>query len=512
MNILRRRALEAGPSQGPKTSEVSPSGIGCRGSDHRQTGRRCERHVENRVALTVGGHLQRSQVVLGLPRSLGRIAGAGKEVDAIGRLGRVTAQPALEPAVSSGDDDGEILKVVRSLARCIGVVGDAITAQVDGFAAAIVPGGKIAVKPRQRAVVVVGCQVKRRLTLCVVEGIVGLEPRRRAGRCRADVLAYLAGRQRVAPNADIVDLSNEAIPAPGCGRPVLGKPVPDLIEAVREVLRRSRHGSEEPTVEVQRHGPGRAIDDEGHVVPLSIVDGAIRYDLLDRAESRVIRPAVELAVGTDIERRNPSVGWIDTRAPPLIAEDDTPARGLEPGLEGLARLGAVDQAVGQADVVRAVELDSPDRAGRGRVVVAEDAVGGDLVADRAGALDINAGRRIVGDQVAGGGGGPSDGVTAGAGQDLNPETVGLRLRSARIRTDVVGFDRVAGRARSRDQDPRALREVVDVEAADRDAGAGDGQAACDAGLAPAQLDQRCAAKAWLGKPVDQDRPGDRGQG
>ena len=77
----------------------------------------------------VGRHLQRSQVVLGLPRALGRIAGAGIDVDAEGRVGRAAAQPALEPAIGRGDDDGEVLEVVRSLARCTGVVGDPIAAR-----------------------------------------------------------------------------------------------------------------------------------------------------------------------------------------------------------------------------------------------------------------------------------------------------------------------------------------------------------------------------------------------
>ena len=83
-------------------------------------------------------------------------------------------------------------------------------------------------------------------------------------------------------------------------------------------------------------------------------------------------------------------------------------------------LEAADQVVGQADVVRTVEL----RGARSGLVVGEDSVGGDLVADGAVALDVNAGPDVEGDQVAGGGGGPADEVVAGAGQDLNPEIVG----------------------------------------------------------------------------------------
>ena len=44
----------------------------------------------------VGRHLQRPQVILGLPRAAGPVAGAGEDVDAIGRVGLAAAQPALE--------------------------------------------------------------------------------------------------------------------------------------------------------------------------------------------------------------------------------------------------------------------------------------------------------------------------------------------------------------------------------------------------------------------------------
>ena len=46
----------------------------------------------------VGRHLQRPEVDLGLTRAGGRIAGAGEEVDAEGRVGGAAAQPALESA------------------------------------------------------------------------------------------------------------------------------------------------------------------------------------------------------------------------------------------------------------------------------------------------------------------------------------------------------------------------------------------------------------------------------
>ena len=168
------------PAQAPRPRRCCPR-VGGRGRDHRQPGRRCERDVEDRLALAVGRHLQRAEVVLGLPRTVGRIAGAGEDVDAEGRVGRAAAQPALEPAVGRGDDDREVLEVVGSLAGCTGVVGDPIVTEVDGLAAAVDPGGEIAVRSRQRAVVVVGCQVMGRQALSVVEGIVGLQARLRAG-------------------------------------------------------------------------------------------------------------------------------------------------------------------------------------------------------------------------------------------------------------------------------------------------------------------------------------------
>ena len=92
------RCLQGGPPQRRDLRGVA-LGVGGRGGDDGQAGRRRERDVEDRLALAVGRHLQRSQVVLGLPRTLGRIAGTGEDVDAEGRVRRAAAQPALELAV-----------------------------------------------------------------------------------------------------------------------------------------------------------------------------------------------------------------------------------------------------------------------------------------------------------------------------------------------------------------------------------------------------------------------------
>ena len=123
-------------------------------------------------------------------------------------------------------------------------------------------------------------------------------------------------------------------------------PVPIWFEAAGEVLGRSRDGPEELAVEVEGHRPGRAVDDECDAVPQAVVDRAGRRDLVDRAGCRVVRPAVEPAVGADIELRDASVGGRCPWGRRLVAEDDAAAGGPEPGFEGLACLGAVDQAVG----------------------------------------------------------------------------------------------------------------------------------------------------------------------
>ena len=64
-----------------------------------------ERDLEDGLALAVGRHVERTEVVLGLARAAGTIAGAGEEFDRIGRVGRAAAQPALELAISRRDDD-----------------------------------------------------------------------------------------------------------------------------------------------------------------------------------------------------------------------------------------------------------------------------------------------------------------------------------------------------------------------------------------------------------------------
>ena len=81
----------------------------------------------------VGRHLQRPQVILGLARAAGSVAGAGEDVDAIGRVRHAARQPALGLAVGGRDDDREVLKVVGSLARRGAIVGHPVVAEVDGL-------------------------------------------------------------------------------------------------------------------------------------------------------------------------------------------------------------------------------------------------------------------------------------------------------------------------------------------------------------------------------------------
>ena len=62
--------LQGGPSQGRDLGGVA-LGVGGRGGDDRQVRRRREGDVEDRLALAVGRHLQRPEVVLGLARAAG---------------------------------------------------------------------------------------------------------------------------------------------------------------------------------------------------------------------------------------------------------------------------------------------------------------------------------------------------------------------------------------------------------------------------------------------------------
>ena len=103
-------------------------------------------------------------------------------------------------------------------------------------------------------------------------------------------------------------------------------------------------------------------------------------------------------------------------------------------------------------------------------------------------------------------------VVAGTPVDLDSCVIRLGLRAGRIGPQEIAVDPVAGRAGARDVNAGALAEAVDVQAADGDVRAGDRQAVAAAGLAAAQLDQRCAAIARLREAVDQHWVRDRGQG
>ena len=102
-----------------------------RGRDDRQAGWCCERDCERHLAGGVGRHVQGAQVILSLARTPGAIVSAGKNIDAKSRIRRASPQPALEPAIGGGDNDGEVLEVVRSLLRRRRVVSDPVVAKVD---------------------------------------------------------------------------------------------------------------------------------------------------------------------------------------------------------------------------------------------------------------------------------------------------------------------------------------------------------------------------------------------
>ncbi len=156
------------------------------------------------------------------------VGGTRVNVDAVGRVRTAAAQPAPELAVGGRDDGREVLEVVRSLARSIGVVSNPIVTEVDGLAAAFDPSGEIAIGPLERAVVVVvvRCQVMRRHASPFVEWIIGHQSRRRGSRGRGHIILDLARRSRHAPESHVVDLTNEAVPTAWALGPMKVYPVP----------------------------------------------------------------------------------------------------------------------------------------------------------------------------------------------------------------------------------------------------------------------------------------------
>ena len=295
------------PVAAAETSEVLPCGVGGRGRDDRQPGRRRERDGEDGPVPGVGRHLQRAEVVLGLARAAGTVAGAGEDVDAEGRVGRAAAQPALELAVGRRDDDREVLKVVRSLARCSGVVGDPVVAQVDGLAAAVRP------RWEDRRSTPPAC---RRCGWRSGRGRSDPGLRRRdsrppgPARCRrgAVLMSWLispADRATLQTRTSSIWPTKPYQPSAVAGQSVRVSG-PDLVEAVRDVLRAI------PTRTRRAGHPGRGSSSRPHrrrrgrrcatrpslTVPLDVSSS--------RSSQRCItRPAVELAVGADIERREP---------------------------------------------------------------------------------------------------------------------------------------------------------------------------------------------------------------
>ena len=158
-----------------------PSGSVAVAVTDRQPGRRSERDCEDHLALAVGRHLQRPEVILRLARSAGAEAGTGEESMRKVVSGVLPLSQPSSPPSAVATTTGKFWKLLGPWRGALGVVGDPIVTEVDGLAAADDPCGKIAVGPRQRAVVVVGGLVVRGRPLAFVEGIVGLQPRLRAG-------------------------------------------------------------------------------------------------------------------------------------------------------------------------------------------------------------------------------------------------------------------------------------------------------------------------------------------
>ena len=68
------------------------------------------------AAVGVGRLLERPQVVPGFPGAARAVAGAGEDVDAVGRVRLAAPQPALGLAVGGREHDREVLEVVRAVA------------------------------------------------------------------------------------------------------------------------------------------------------------------------------------------------------------------------------------------------------------------------------------------------------------------------------------------------------------------------------------------------------------
>src|SRR5262249_34102568 len=72
--------------------------------------------------------------VLGVAGPVGVVSGAGEDIDAEVRVGQAAAEPTLKLAVGGGGDNGEVLAIVRALARRGGVVSNPVPPEVNGLA------------------------------------------------------------------------------------------------------------------------------------------------------------------------------------------------------------------------------------------------------------------------------------------------------------------------------------------------------------------------------------------
>ncbi len=418
------------------------SRIGRRGRDVRQPGGRREGDCEGHLSGRVGGHIKRPQVVLGLSRPVGIVAGVGVDIDAKRRVGSAAPEPALELAIGGGHDDREVLEIVRALARRGGVVRHPVIAEIDGLSGV----GEDAI----------GCDR-------VADGEVA------RGGADHDSRPTVVGDQ-VARDG---------------GRPtdrIAGGPPLD-------------------------HDPGGLVRQgygTGHVG----ADVVARHHVIGRAadrDSRVIiaRDDVPLAGGIDADAVGPN-------HVARGASDDHHSAGIEQA--GAVSIVVAIRSVGQGDI------PADGRA---------DEVARDHIAIGALALDQDANAVVARDQVPLGrivdpvAIGPDE-VVAGPPIDFDAirlATVGFTLGAGGIGPQEVAIDPIVRGAGTREFNADACAEitdVVDVQAADGHARAGDRQTVEIAGalvveLGAVDLDQRRAGVARLGEAVDQHRAGDRGQ-
>ena len=87
-----------------------PCGSVAVGREDRQPGRRRERDGERRLPGRVGRHLQRAQVILQLAGPARPVAGAGEDLDEVGRVRLAARQRPSYPAAGGGAKIGKFWK------------------------------------------------------------------------------------------------------------------------------------------------------------------------------------------------------------------------------------------------------------------------------------------------------------------------------------------------------------------------------------------------------------------